>query len=102
MIPFSLPRMVFGLALFGILTGPGGLALAQDSTLGPSQPSSQDTKPDATMSAFGDRNKLCIEWTDTCRGCRRDAAGEIACSNIPIACQPKEIRCTLRRKETPK
>src|SRR5215470_9783304 len=34
----------------------------------------------------------CVEWTDRCVTCQRDAGG-ITCSNIGIACQPKAVEC---------
>ena len=55
--------------------------------------------PDDTIWQFGRQQKLCIEWTDDCRQCRRAETDAISCSNIGIACQPKEIRCTLRKTE---
>jgi len=45
------------------------------------------------MHAFGERDKQCAAWTDDCRICRRNG-DTVACSNIGIACQPKDIRCT--------
>ena len=41
----------------------------------------------------------CLEWTDGCRVCARsDGKKEtrFACSNISIACQPAQGRCTKR------
>jgi hypothetical protein len=49
----------------------------------------------ASMQAFGERNKQCTAWTDECRTCLR-SGDQVACSNIGIACQPKDIRCTAR------
>jgi hypothetical protein len=34
----------------------------------------------------------CVEWTDRCVTCRRDA-GKITCSNIGPACQPRAVEC---------
>jgi hypothetical protein len=34
----------------------------------------------------------CVEWTDGCVTCQRDA-GKITCSNIGIACQPQAVEC---------
>jgi hypothetical protein len=34
----------------------------------------------------------CVEWTDRCVACRRDA-GKITCSNIGISCQPQAVEC---------
>jgi hypothetical protein len=36
----------------------------------------------------------CLEWTDGCRVCLRQKDGSAACSNIGIACVPREARCT--------
>ena len=41
----------------------------------------------------------CLEWTDGCRVCARsDGKKEtrFACSNISVACQPTQGRCTKR------
>lgn len=53
------------------------------------------------MHGYGDSDKTCEEWTDSCRTCQRSDANETTCSNIGIACQPKPIVCT-RRAEPPK
>ena len=39
-------------------------------------------------------DKLCLVWSDGCVNCIRDGG----CSNIGIACQPKEVRCIQRQK----
>ena len=49
-----------------------------------------------SIHGYGDRDKTCTAWTDTCRSCARGAEGTILCSNIGIACQPAEITCTRR------
>jgi hypothetical protein len=36
----------------------------------------------------------CLEWTDGCRVCARQKDGSEACSNVGIACLPREARCT--------
>jgi hypothetical protein len=38
---------------------------------------------------YGEFDKACVVWTDGCRNCSRDAG----CSNLGIACQPKEVTC---------
>ena len=38
---------------------------------------------------YGEFDKVCMAWTDGCRNCNRDGG----CSNIGIACQPKEVTC---------
>jgi hypothetical protein len=40
------------------------------------------------MQRYGENNPKCLEWTDGCVVCRKDG-----CSNIGIACQPKDISC---------
>jgi hypothetical protein len=38
----------------------------------------------------------CIEWTDGCIVCRRQADGASACSTPGIACTPSEPSCSQR------
>jgi hypothetical protein len=40
-------------------------------------------------------NLNCTAWTDGCRSCGKAADG-VHCSNIGIACQSSEPRCTQR------
>jgi hypothetical protein len=55
------------------------------------------------MQSYGQHNKDCLEWTDTCVNCVRAQSGEnFSCSNIGIACQPKEVRCNRRADEKPR
>ncbi len=51
---------------------------------------------DVSIQTYGDKNRSCQEWTDSCRTCSRSDASEAACSNIGIACQPKAITCARR------
>jgi hypothetical protein len=55
---------------------------------------------DASIHSFGDSDKTCLEWTDSCRTCQR-VANTAVCPNIGIACQPKPITC-VRREEPAK
>jgi hypothetical protein len=70
---------------------------AQDPSL-PSETPPQGVPE--TVWQFGEREKLCLEWTDDCRVCRRIEARQIACSNVGIACLPKPPRCTVGATET--
>jgi hypothetical protein len=54
----------------------------------------------ATIFTFDRANPSCQSWTDTCRTCARGNSGAI-CSNVGIACQPKQVACT-QRDEAPK
>jgi hypothetical protein len=49
---------------------------------------------------YGDFDKACMRWTDQCRICSRitSQGEESFCSNIGIACQPKEIQCLEPRQ----
>ncbi len=49
------------------------------------------------MEAFGTANPECVEWTDTCRTCARDAENKISCSTPGIACLPQDIACKKER-----
>jgi hypothetical protein len=50
------------------------------------------------MEAFGTANPACLEWTDSCRTCSRDAENNISCSTPGIACLPQQdIACKKER-----
>jgi hypothetical protein len=51
---------------------------------------------EASIHAYGDSDKTCQEWTDSCRTCSRAENGALVCSNLPIACQPAAITCSRR------
>jgi hypothetical protein len=52
---------------------------------------------------YGQTNKACLVWTDSCVNCSRDGPGEtFSCSNIGIACQPKEVECVKHADEKTK
>ena len=51
---------------------------------------------EASMHGYGDRDKTCAEWTDSCMTCSRAENGDPLCPNIGIACQPKAISCAKR------
>jgi hypothetical protein len=60
----------------------------------PSQPAA--SAPPSKASPLAAPSASCLEWSDGCRTCQRAASGEIACSNVGIACVPKEEQCTRR------
>ena len=70
------------------------------------QPAPPETPAPATESpsiqAYGDRDATCVRWVDSCRACSRGPDGAPLCSNIGIACQPKQVECTERKEEAPK
>ncbi len=45
-------------------------------------------------------NAACTAWTDGCRTCGKGSDGGVFCSNVGIACQRTEPRCT--RQALPK
>ena len=53
------------------------------------------------VQSYSDSNKSCTSWTDDCVTCKRDVGAELACSNIGITCQPKDVRCLDSIKTTP-
>ena len=55
-----------------------------------------------SMLGFGDREKLCLVWSDGCVTCLRSQSGGPICSNFGISCQPKDIQCRQQQPETPK
>jgi hypothetical protein len=54
--------------------------------------------PAAIVHAYGEYSADCLEWTDSCTICRRTENSETACSTPGIACQPREIACSVRRQ----
>jgi hypothetical protein len=55
------------------------------------------------VQAYGRQDKDCLEWNDTCVSCvRAQSGGDYSCSNIGIACQPKEVRCIRHADEKTK
>jgi hypothetical protein len=49
------------------------------------------------MQSYGEHNKDCLEWTNTCVNCVSDQSSKnFSCSNIGIACQPKDVKCVRR------
>lgn len=61
-----------------------------------------DQKSPDWMQNYGLHHKECLEWTDTCVNCvRTGSGGEYSCSNIGIACQPKDVRCLTHSGDKP-
>jgi hypothetical protein len=68
--------------------------------------SSVDTPKNSSelaIQSYGHSDVSCMEWSDSCVTCRRhQRGGEYSCSNIGIACQPKNVQCVLRGDEPAK
>jgi hypothetical protein len=63
----------------------------------------EQTSVNQWVQAYGRQDKDCLEWNDTCVNCvRAQSRGDYSCSNIGIACQPKEVRCMRRADEKTK
>ena len=78
-------------------------ASAQQQSPPPSQPTPAEIAAEtASMQGYGDAEKTCIAWTDSCMNCTRAANGDPLCSNIGFACQPKAISCTTRTEPAKK
>jgi hypothetical protein len=79
------------------------IAAARAQTQESAQPPASQQAPaaEASIHGYGDRDKTCAAWTDTCRSCERGDGDTVHCSNVGIACQPAAITCS-RRNEPPK
>jgi hypothetical protein len=77
------------------------VTLGRDSPVRLAENAPSAASEDASIHAYGDSNQTCQEWTDGCRTCSRPQSGDLFCSNMPIACQPKTISCA-RQVEPPK
>jgi hypothetical protein len=78
------------------------LSVAADRAQTPDRAPPPAAPSEASIHGYGDRDKTCLAWTDTCRSCERGADDAVVCSNIGIACQPAAIACTSRRSEPAK
>jgi hypothetical protein len=83
--------LLAGLAITLVLAG---RCLAADFELPTKRPAAL---MNVTVHNYGAHNPKCVEWTDGCVNC---SPGN--CSNIGIACQPKEITCVLRQEKPEK
>src|SRR3954447_22595161 len=77
------------------------VTLGRDSPVRLAENAPSAASEDASIHAYGDSNQTCEEWTDGCRTCTRPLSGDLFCSNMPIACQPKTISCA-RQVDPPK
>jgi len=75
------------------------LTLAASAQAPPSPPLQDPRAEEASLHGYGDSDKTCQEWTDSCRTCQRSDGAEPVCSNVGIACQPKAITCVRRAEE---
>ena len=63
---------------------------------------SPHTEIERQVHNYGDLDRTCVRWTDHCRRCIRHDDGAIHCSNIGISCQPVEVECEERQKDSEK
>jgi hypothetical protein len=81
-------------------TAAADLPLQPAPSAAPAQPApsvspAPSAAPPASTSAgpLAPPSAACLEWSDGCRTCQRPAGGKIACSNVGIACMPKQNQC---------
>jgi hypothetical protein len=53
--------------------------------------------PEKPTHAYGADHPDCVEWTDGCLVCARQADGEAACSMVGAACLPAAVSCLKNR-----
>ena len=96
------PTVLSSLALLALVARP---AMGQDNPgeRGQNQqpPQLQTQIPSSVhLFNYGDFDKQCVAWTDGCRICIRNTDRSPTCSNIGIACQPKQtIACTANHNQ---
>ncbi len=66
------------------------LLIMQSSAHEPARFPEQAAAPQANIFNYGDIDKTCTRWTDGCRNCSRGTGQMPDCSNIGIACQPRD------------
>jgi hypothetical protein len=85
-----------------ILAGASAVIMLMALEAAPAELTSDQPSSDWVQS-YGRYNKDCLESNDTCVNCvRAQSGGDYSCSNIGIACQPKEVGCVRRADEKPK
>jgi hypothetical protein len=89
--------------MFKRLTILFALLLVYTAALGQDQSPSSDAPKNPSelaIQSYGGSDVACTEWSDSCVTCRRNQpGGEYNCSNIGIACQPKNVQCLRRGDE---
>jgi hypothetical protein len=80
-----------GLAVAALMLA--AVTLGRDSPVQLAENTPSTASEDPSIHAYGDSNQTCQEWSDGCRTCSRPESGDLFCSNMPIACQPKTISC---------
>jgi hypothetical protein len=68
-------------------------ASAQDGFRATQDNSAGTNRAEVHLHNYGEFDNACLAWTDGCRNCSRDAG----CSNLGIACQPKEVTCLQKK-----
>jgi len=85
-----------------ILAGASSVIMLTALEAAPAELTFDQPSPDWVQS-YGDHNKGCLEWTDTCVNCVRAQSGDnYSCPNIGIAYEPKEVRCVKGSDEKAK
>src|SRR4051794_28152653 len=78
-------------------------ATASDQQLGENVNSFASPQTERHLHNYGSVDRTCIRWSDQCRTCgRTPSEPELICSNIGIACQPREVECLEREQKDDK
>ncbi len=83
-------------AAAALFLGAGALAAAQADAPKPEPLPPPEAGP-ATVFTYAADNPDCVEWTNACQICNRDARGAAQCSTSGIACVPGAIVCRATR-----
>jgi hypothetical protein len=75
-------------SVVGLSVSLGPVAFAQSDKPTSRTPSALDE-----LVHYARDHKDCMAWTDSCVNCSRTDPSSYSCSNIGIACQPKEVVC---------
>ena len=75
--------------LCAVALATASVSLAADLPLKPQPPAAP-----AAVGPMTPPSAACREWSDGCRTCQRAADGKVSCSNVGIACVPKDRTCT--------
>ena len=100
--PKPVSAIAFAIGLMVAITSAAAQdAAAQDSAPTPPIPTAPDQEP--SLYNYGTVDRTCLNWSDGCRTCSYDKDLSLAiCSNVGIACEPRELICVARQPDAEK
>jgi len=93
----TLLKVAFAMLAMAALAGTSAAAQQAAQTTPP-----VSAQAEKHLHNYGELDATCVRWTDRCRTCTRGISETPICSNIGVACQPREVECMERLDKTDK